>query len=99
MKRLIILVSLVGAAVSGFLWWKRREVSRAEAVAQDPWPSVVAESPAPAKAPTPAPTPAPQPVAPVASEQPAASEQSEAKVAAKKTTKKATKKVEADPHQ
>ena len=95
MKRLIILVSLVGAAVSGFLWWKRREVSRAEAVAQDPWPSVVAESPASAKAPT----PAPQPVAPAASEQPATSEQSEAKVAAKKTTKKATKKVEADPHQ
>jgi cytoskeletal protein RodZ len=99
MKRLIILVSLVGAAVSGFLWWKRREVSRAEAVAQDPWPSVVAESPAPTKAPTPAPAPAPQPVTPAASEQPASSEQAEAKVAAKKTTKKATKKVEADPHQ
>jgi hypothetical protein len=91
MKRLIIFVSLAGAAVSGFLWWKRREVSRAEAVAQDPWPSVVAAAPAPV--PVPVPAPAPQPVTP------AASEQSEAKATPKKTTKKATKKVEADPHQ
>ncbi len=88
MKRFILFVSLVGAAVSGFLWWKRREVMRAETVAQDPWPSVVAEAPAV----TPSPV-TPSPVTPDPTEPP------EPKKVPRKTTKKAIKKPEADPTQ
>lgn len=83
MKRFILFVSLVGAAVSGFLWWKRREVTRAETVAQDPWPSVVAEAPVVASTPV-----TPDPIEPP-----------EPKKVPRKTTKKAIKKPEADPTQ
>lgn len=85
MKRFLLLVSMVGAAVAGFLWWKRREVLRAESVTQDPWPSAVAETPVAAPQPV---IPA-QPVTPVTNEPPIP----------KKPRKKTTKKVEADPTQ
>lgn len=85
MKRFLLLVSMVGAAVAGFLWWKRREVLRAESVTQDPWPSAVAETPAIAAQPV---IPA-QPVTTVTNEQPIP----------KKPRKKTTKTVEADPTQ
>ena len=87
MKRFILLVSLVGAAISGFLWWKRREVERAESVARDPWPSVVAETK----------VSQPQAVTPAPIDQMESKTQSEVKKPTKKATKKATKKVEADP--
>jgi hypothetical protein len=85
MKRFLLLVSMVGAAVAGFLWWKRREVLRAESVTQDPWPSAVAETPVAASQPV---IPA-QPVTPVTNEPPIP----------KKPRKKTTRKVEADPTQ
>jgi hypothetical protein len=90
MKRIFLLVAFVGAAISGFLWWKRREVERAESVTRDPWPSVVAETKAAA----------PQPAAPVSAisaQQPEPTQKPEAKKVAKKAVKKATKKVDADP--
>ncbi len=44
MKRFTLLLALAGSAVAGFLLWKRREVSRAAEISQDPWPSVIAEA-------------------------------------------------------
>lgn len=44
MKRFFVFVALAGSAAAGFMWWKRREVSRAGAIAEDPWPSVVTET-------------------------------------------------------
>lgn len=59
----MLLLALVGSAVGGFLLWKRREVNRAVEIAQDPWPSVVAETQTviPAAADTSS-DPAPEPV-------------------------------------
>jgi hypothetical protein len=97
MKRFILLVSLVGAAISGFLWWKRREVERAESVSRDPWPSVVAEATVSPPRPT---APATQLDAPQKVQSSAGAESSHkppAKKAVKKVAKKAAKKVDADP--
>ena len=44
MKRFLLLASLVGSAIAGFLWWKRKEVARANEIARDPWPSVIEET-------------------------------------------------------
>ncbi|MCF8531161.1 MAG: hypothetical protein K9G05_06685 [Candidatus Nanopelagicales bacterium] len=44
MKRFLVLLSLIGSAVAGFLWWKKREIARAQSVSADPWPQVVAET-------------------------------------------------------
>lgn len=97
MKRFILLVSLVGAAISGFLWWKRREVERAESVSRDPWPSAVAEATV-----TP-PRPSAPPVQPDATQKVESSAGAEsshtppAKKAVKKVAKNVAKKVDADP--
>lgn len=44
MKRFLLLVSIAGSAIAGFLWWKRQEVARARDISRDPWPSVTSET-------------------------------------------------------
>lgn len=44
MKRFVVLIAVIGSAVAGFLWWKRKEVSRAGEISRDPWPSVINET-------------------------------------------------------
>lgn len=41
MKRIFASLAIVSASIGGFLWWKRNQVSAANAVAADPWPAAV----------------------------------------------------------
>ncbi|MDE0975084.1 MAG: hypothetical protein OSA11_08360 [Candidatus Nanopelagicales bacterium] len=53
MKKFLGLVLMIAAGVSGFLWWKQKQVIVANEVAADPWPAAVAsEGAVQAQAPT-----------------------------------------------
>lgn len=88
MKRFILFVTLLGAAASGFLWWKRREIAKAESVTQDPWPSAVTSS-----------VPIGLDDIPVTKSPESTDSQPVAKKVVKKAVKRTTKKEEADPTQ
>ena len=42
MKKLLGSVLMIAAGVSGFLWWKQKQVIVANEVAADPWPAALA---------------------------------------------------------